>query len=106
MKIHYIKSTGTVSNWPVEENGEKSTAFEISEEDYIKSQTQDWKFELKGEELKVVEDVEGKARRAQEKLTIEQAIIDKKNRKVELISKVSAGTATIEEQTEFADLLN
>jgi hypothetical protein len=105
MQIHYIKSNGTVSNWPILENGETSIPFEISEEDYALSQTQDWKFELQGEELKVVEDVEGKARRAKEELDAKKAKSDALAHKLSLISKISAGTATKEEQEEFANLI-
>lgn len=105
MKIYYIQSTGTVSNWPISENGETSIPFEISEEDYAKSQTQDWKFELQGEELKVIEDVEGKAKRAKAEEDAKKAKADALAHKLSLISKISAGTATLEEQQEFANLI-
>lgn len=104
MKIYFIKSNGTVSNWPISENGETSIPFEISEEDYAKSQTQDWKFELQGEELKVVEDVEGKAQRAKAEEDTKKAKDEAFAHKLSLIHKIATNTASPEEIIEFANL--
>ena len=106
MKQYFIKNGDQIiySNWPISENGQISTPFEVSEEDLAKVQTGDWKFNLEGETLTVVEDVEGKARREAEKQAQIDAELAKKARKKELMKKVVTGEATDEEQEEFLNL--
>jgi len=109
--IHITKSESgiTWSNWPITENGVSSIPFKVSEED-LKSVTEGTKeFDVINGEV-ILKDSNKKAEREEaERLAKEEKEAEelaKKTRKRELISKVALGTATEEEQDEFADLLN
>lgn len=94
----------TYGNWPISENGVDAIPFEVTEEqiELVKDGTKDWSIT---EGVLSLIDSDRKAKIESEKIAIEQAIIDTRLRKIELIKKVTSGTATIDEQEEFANLL-
>lgn len=107
MYIHLVKHPGgeiTASNYPINENGIDSLAYEVSEDQCVLVQEglKDW----------VINDGVLSLKDSERKSKLEQTVIDgkkieenAKTRKLELIEKVTSGEATKEEQLEFANLL-
>lgn len=112
MNKYFILKNGdaiTYSNWEISENGIKSISCEVSNEDLAEINDGTKEFDIIDGEVIIKpsnKKAERLAREAAEKDAAEAAIQAKKARKLELIKKVSLGTATEEEQEEFANLLS
>lgn len=107
MIIHLIKhETGAVSssNWPFKENDIESTPYEVTEEQnrQVLAGEKDWAI-LDG--VATLKEPAYKQQLAEEQKAQEQLAIAEKSRKLQLIQKVTSGTATLAEQEEFANLL-
>lgn len=107
MKLHFIKhenGTVTTSTWPFEENNLQSFPFEVTEEQSkeVEEGISDWDI-VDGEP--VLKPSTRKADKEAAEKEAQEAATAAKKRKFELIQKVTSGTATPEEQEEFANLL-
>lgn len=111
VKLHFVQLEGgaiTYSNYSFKEHDTQSTPFEVNEEDLaaVKDGTKDFKIE--GGNLLIVDSTRKADQEAAEQAAKEAAEAEKAAKtahKLELIQKVTSGTATPEEQQEFANLL-
>jgi len=115
MILHFLqKPTGVTSaNWPLTElvteedgsvNSYSSFPFEVSLEDKlaVEEGTKDWEI-IEG--VVTTKPSDRKEKQEEAVKALEQSAVDTRNRKFELIKKVTLGTATLAEQEEFANLL-
>lgn len=107
MKQYFAKHPSgnvTRSSLPIQETGAESYIFEVDEADKkaVEEGEKDW--EITGGKLKT-KPSNRKAEQEAAKLAVSGVGNAKKARKLELISKVTEGKATKEEQEEFANLL-
>lgn len=106
MKIYIAKNglSVTHSTHEFKENDVVAMPFEVTQEqlDCVSAGTHDFDV-VDGQPCIVESDRAAKLEEARQTLLAEQEA--KKTRKLELIQKVTSGTATQEEQTEFANLL-
>lgn len=109
MKQHILKhDTITICNWPFSENDIQSIPFECSEEDFAAYQDGTLDFDIVDGAVITKPSTRKADKEAAElaaKQADEAAAAAKKYRKIELIGKVTGGTATPAEQEEFANLL-
>lgn len=107
MYLHFTKHTDgavTYSNYPISENGIDSLPFEASEDDLqaVLEGTAAWDIQ-DGQLITIPSDRKANQDQALADATL--ALEARKARKLELIQKVTSGTATVQEQEEFANLL-
>ncbi len=111
MKQYFAKHKNgniTVCNWPIKETGADSYEFEINELDLkdVQNGEKDWRIE--GGKLTVVAstrkaDFLAAQKAAQDaQITMEE---QEKNRKLELVQKITEGKASPAEQQEFVNLI-
>lgn len=109
MKQHILKHDSiTICNWPFSENDIQSIPFECSEEDYAAYQDGTLDFDIVDGTIITKPSTRKADREAAEaaaKQAAEAAAAEAKHNKIQLLSKVTAGTATAEEIAEFANLI-
>jgi len=107
MKLFFVKHLDgsiTTSNWPITENDLEGVPYEVNEDDLalVQEGVKDWVI-VDGAASVIDSDRKAKQDAAQQ--AAKDLAEQNKLRKIELIQKVNAGTATAEELTEFANLL-
>ena len=109
MKQHILKhDTVTICNWPFSENDIQSIPFECSEEDLAAYNDGTLDFDIVDGAVITKPSTRKADKEAAEAKAIKDAAdaaAAKKHDKIQLLSKVTAGTATAEEIAEFANLI-
>lgn len=104
MYFSQIKDQLTMSNWPISENGAITYHFEVNEADLKAYHEGTLDFLIENGELKTTESTRKVEAEQLEQKKLEDEILKKQN-KLALIQKITSGTATEEEQQEFANLI-